>query len=347
MAALKLQRSTFWFLAITMLILLTDTISVRALSLAEEDTIFVYAVMFDFMLVIPFLFWLCILRKKGKSIAKIIPLPLAGALAVWLVLPATIRGGVWSAVWPVELLLMVAELAFIAYEIRIVYRVIKGFRSVSRQEPDTAEALRKAVHDRIGQGKLASLVLHDASLMYYLLFSWRRGHKINSGGAFLFSYHRNTNQVLYSAIITKIIVIEGIVVHLLLQQWSQWAAWILTIADLWLLALIWGDCRASVLQPVKIKGETVQLRYGLRIQADIRLKDIADVSSAREFHPDPKELKNAASSLITPNIRIELKQPIKVNGLLFLPREATTIYLALDEPEAFVQELRQQLVLLE
>jgi hypothetical protein len=207
--------------------------------------------------------------------------------------------------------------------------------------------LRKAVHDGIGQGKLASLVLHDASLMYYLLFSWRRRHEINSGSAFLFSYHKNTNQVLYSAIITKIIFIEGIIVHLLLQQWSHWAAWILTIADLWLLALIWGDCRASVLQPVKINGNTVRLRYGLRIQADIRLEDIVDVSSAREFHPDAKELKDAVSSLITPNIRIELKQPTMVNGLLFIPRKVKILYLALDKPEAFVQELRKQSVSLE
>ncbi|MCD9022554.1 hypothetical protein [Cohnella silvisoli] len=339
----KLQRSTFWFFAITLLILMTDIISVRAFSLVEEDPVFVYAVMFDFMLVIPFLYWLFILRKKGKSIAKILPFPIVGALAVWLVLPAPMRSTVWNAVWPVELLIIVAEIAVIGYEIRTVYRVIKSFRSVSRQEPDTAEALRKAVRDGVGQGKLASLVLHDASLVYYLLFSWRKGKRV-SDGTNLFSYHRKTNQVLYSAIITKIIIIEGIVVHLLLQQWSHWTAWILTIADLWLLALIWGDCRASVLQPIRIIGDSVRLRYGLRIQADIRLEDIADISSVREFHPDAKELKDAASSLVTPNIRIELKRPAKVNGLLFLPREVTRIYMALDEPEAFVQELRKRSV---
>jgi hypothetical protein len=344
MAVHKLQRSTFWFLAITLLILMTDMICVRDFSLAEEDPVFVYAVMFDFMLVIPFLYWLFILRKKSKSIAKILPLPFVGALAVWLVLPVPMRSTVWNAIWPVEMLIMVAEIAIIGYEIRTVYRVIKSFRNVTRQEPDTVEALRKAVREGVGQGKLASLILHDASLVYYLLFSWRRRIRV-SDGTNLFTYHRKTNQVLYSVIITKIIIIEGIVVHLLLQQWSHWAAWILTMGDLWLLALIWGDCRASVLQPIKIIGDSVRLRYGLRIQADIRLKDIADVSSTREFHPDAKELKDAASSLVTPNIRLELKRPAKVNGLLFLPREVTRIYLALDEPEAFVQELRERSVL--
>lgn len=150
--------------------------------------------------------------------------------------------------WLVELLLIAAELAFVGYEARIAYRVIKNFRKVSREERDTTEALRIAVHEGIGRGKPASLVLHEASMMYYLLFSWRRKREEESADKVLFSYHKKTNQVLYAAILTKVILIEGIVVHLLLQSWSHWAAWILTIADLWLLALIWGDCRASVLQ---------------------------------------------------------------------------------------------------
>lgn len=337
----KLQRSTFWFVAIAMLIVLTDMIAVRTISFAEEDPVMVYAVMFDLMLVVPFLCWLLVLRKKGKSIAKIVAFPLLGALTAWLVLPPSQRGMVWNAVWPVELLLVAAELAFIGYEIRIVYRLVKGFLKVSRQEPDTAEALRIAVHDRIGKGKLASLLLHDASLAYYLLFSWRRKSNSDpSGGASLYSYHKRTNQVLYSAIFTKIILIEGIVVHLLLQQWSHWAAWIFTIADLWLLAIIWGDCRASILQPVKLAGGTLRLRYGLRIQADIPMEDIANVASEREYHPDPREQRHAALPLLgTPNIRIELKQPLKVNGILFLPRTVTLIFLALDEPDAFVRKI--------
>ncbi|BBI31023.1 hypothetical protein [Cohnella abietis] len=341
MAIQKLQRSYFWFLALTMLILLTDTLTVRSFSLADQDPVLVYALMFDFMLVIPFLYWLFILRKKGKSITKIIPLPLLGALVVWLVLPVHLRGSVWSAVWPVELLLLAVELAFVGYEIRIIYRVVKRFRRIASQEPNTGEALRIAVHEEIGQRKLASLLLHDISWVYFLFFSWRTKPNIDVDGSPVFTYHKKTNQVLYSAILTKIIILEGIAVHLLLQQWSHWAAWVMTIADIWLLALVWGDCRASALQPVSIKGNYVRLRYGLRIQADIPLEDIANVTSALEFHPDTKELKNSATSLIPANIRIELKQPTKVEGLLFMPRQVTTIYMALDEPEAFAQELRK------
>ncbi|QJD86109.1 hypothetical protein [Cohnella herbarum] len=337
----KLQKSTLWFLAIAMLIAIADMFSVRVLLLAEEEPLLVYAVLFDFMLVIPFLYWLLVLRRKGKSIAKIMAFPLLGALAAWLIVPSAQRSMVWNAIWPVEALIIAAEVAFIVYEIRIAYRVIKGFREAARHEPDTAEALRMAVHDGLGRGKLASVILHDASLIYYLLFSWKRKRQTVTGDAALFSYHKKTNQVLYSAIITKIILIEGVVVHLLVQQWSHWAAWILTIADLWLLALIWGDCRASALQPVKVVNGTLRLRYGLRIQADIPLDAIAEIASAREFHPDVQEQRNSALPILgIPNVKIALKQPVNVNGLLFLPRKVTTIYLALDEPDAFARELQ-------
>ncbi|QMV42471.1 hypothetical protein [Cohnella cholangitidis] len=332
----KLRKSTFWFVLMALIIVMADLSIVRLISAAEEDPTLAYAVLVDCALVVPFLYWLLILRPKGKSIAAIAVLPMIGILAAWLILPPAQRSMAWNGSWPVELFLIAAELAFVGYEARIAYRVIRNFRKVAREERDTAEALRIAIQEGIGMGKLASLVLHEASMMYYLLFSWRRKREEESADKALFSYHKNTNQVLYAAILSKVILIEGVVVHLLLQSWSHWAAWILTIADLWLLALIWGDCRASVLQPVKLADDKLRLRYGLRIRADIPLEEVSHAASAREFQPDPEEQKKAALPIAgTPNVRIELKHPVTVEGLLFLPRKVSVIFLALDEPERF------------
>jgi len=343
MVIARMRRFPYWFPALAALIVVGDLAFLRFFSLSEEDPALIYAVMLDFMIVLPFLYWLLVLRAKGKPATKARAFPLLGALAVWLIVPASQRHIVWNAAWPVEALIIAAEVVFIGYEIRIMYRLIKRYRHVAREEADPAEALRATVHGGVGQGKLASLLLHDASLVYYLLFSWKKSSRAIPCDTPAFTYHRQTNQVLYAVILTKIILFEGIAAHLLLQQWSHWAAWIATIADLWLLALVWGDCRASVLQPVTVKGDTLRLRYGLRLQADIPLANIAHVSSASEFNLDARERKNAATSLITPNVRIELKRPAQVNGLLFLPREVTVLYIALDEPGAFVQAIGHRL----
>lgn len=136
--------------------------------------------------------------------------------------------------------------------------------------------------------------------------------------------------MLYAAILSKIIVFEGVFVHLLVSQWSHVAAWVLTIADLWLLALIWADCRASVLQPVILLDDRLRVRYGLRIQADIPLSSIASATGAREFNPEPQEMKHALGPVLgTPNVRIELNREVKAEGLLFLPKGVKCLYLTL------------------
>jgi len=346
MVASKLHRSAYGFLVLCFLIVAANLTMLRVFSLSAEEPSLVYASMFDFMLVIPFLYWFMVLRPRGRSFSSVMAFPLLGAGAVWLMVPAAQRGMVWGAAWPVEVAIVAAELAFIAYEVRIVYRMVKGYRVAARVEKDTMEAWRIAIRNGTSGGKLASVLLHDVSLVYYLLFSWRRSRETADQGELSFTYHKETSQVLYSAIFTKIILMEGIVVHLLVAQWSHWAAWIFTIADLWLLALIWADCRASVLQPVRLRDDRLRLRYGLRIQADIPLSSIASVASAREYHPEPQEMKRAVGPLFgTPNVRIELNRETRAEGFLFLPKQVDCLYLALDEPDVFVRELECRLQL--
>ncbi len=345
MTATRLNRAWYWLLALVLLIFVTDTLIARATTFATEDPVLVYAILFDFMIVIPVLYWAIVLRPQKRSIVKVAPLPIAGAAAAWIALPASLRGAVWQAAWPLEAALIAVEITIIGYEIRVVYRFIQRFRRVRKHEPDTVEALRIAVHEGIGRGKLASLLLHDLTMLYALIFSWgKRRLALAEASALRFTYHRKTNQTLYAAIITKILLIEGISVHLLLQQWSHWAAWILTAADLWLLALLWADSRMSFLQPVRIDGVNLTLRYGLRIQADVPLSAISGAVHATEFHPDSQELRESAVPLLaTPNVRIDLARPVQIGTLLFFPRKVTRIYLAMDDPQHFVRAIREGL----
>ena len=209
MAIQILKRPASWFLALILLILVTDITMLRVFSSAHDEQILAYSVLFDFMLTIPFLYWFCVLRRKGKSLAKILPMPLLGALAAWLVFPAEMRSHIWNAVWPVEMLLAGAEIVFVGYELRLLYRLYRRFSHIARQEENTGEALRMAVHETMGKGKFASLVLHDVGITYYLLFSWRRKPAADRDGTYQFTYHRKNSQLLYAAIYTKVLVVKG------------------------------------------------------------------------------------------------------------------------------------------
>jgi hypothetical protein len=340
MLTYKLPRSTVWFMMITSFVILSDFTIARFLTSTSEDKLVVYAILFDLMLVIPILYWLFIVRKSKQSLTKVLFLPLLGAALTWLFLPIHLRSTVWEVLVPFEALFFAVEAVFIVYEMRILLQIMRRVRQISQQEQNFGEALRITIEEKMGYGKLASIVLHDATMLYYLLFSWKNKRiELQSETTAYFTYHRNTSQVLMYAIFTKIILVEGFAVHLLMQQWSSIAAWIFTIADIWLLVLIWADCRASILNPIKLEAGLLRLRVGLRIQADIPLDCIAAVTSSSQFQLNNNDRKEAVEPIFgTPNVKIDLIRPIRVQSLLFMPRNVQIIYLALDEPDAFVRQ---------
>lgn len=334
------HRSGLRFLLIATAILLIDTTLVRTLPSADNDHVLAYAVIFDFALVIPLLYWWLVARRKGKPVWKAAPFTGLGAVVAWLVLPAALKSRAFEVMWPLELSIVAFEVALIGYELRLLYRFIGRLRRVKRTEPETSEALRIAIREEFGDSKLAAFVLHDASLVYFLFFSWRRRAKTETAEPG-YTYHRQTSLILYAGIITHMIVFEAAVLHLLVQMWSTWAAWALTALDVWLLALIWADCRASALRPVRLSEGTIRLRYGLRIQADVPLEAIAEIASNSSYEPDAAEQKSFALPILgTPNVRIRFNRPLMVNGFLFWPRRAEGVYLAMDDPHAFVRDVR-------
>ncbi|MFN0225450.1 MULTISPECIES: hypothetical protein [Paenibacillus] len=328
------------FLVLAALILLVDGTLSRLPDTSSEDRLLAYAVLFDLMLAVPLLYWLLVARPAGKPVFKVLSLAALGALVAWLVLPAALKATAWRAFWPLELLLIAAEAFVLFYEARLLYRAARRFRELSGEEPDTGERLRRAIRDVLGEGMLSSVLQHDAAMLYYAFFSWKgKRETVQPGAPGWFTYHRSSNQILYAAMLTKILLIETAAVHLLVQQWSSIAAWLLTAADLWLLLLVWADCRAAVLQPVRLDAAGLRLRYGLRIQADLPLHRIDSVTSVQGDELSAEERKTSAMPVVgTPNVCLKLRSPVRVQGLLFLPREVTAVYLALDEPEAFIRQ---------
>ncbi|WP_042166818.1 hypothetical protein [Paenibacillus gorillae] len=338
----KLSRSMYWFIGAALLIMSVDSTVVLTM---KEEPFLAYAILFDFMLVVPLLYWLLVIRRSGRKLKAVLPLPVLGGLAAWFILPSSMKGAVWHTIWPIELLVVTAEAAIIFYEVRLIVRVVKRFRQIRRTEANTGEAIRVAVQDVLGSGKLASVLMHDASMIYYLFFSWgarNRMRQQTEGDSYSFTYHKETNQVLMAAFATKIIIMESIVVHLLLAMWSPIAAWIVTISEIWLLMLLWADTRAAVLQPIRMDGEGIRLRYGLRLQGNLKWSDIASIDwSKTGYELDKAELKRSAGPMLgTPNVKLELHREKRIERFLFLPKQTRVIYLKVDEPQKLVDQAR-------
>ncbi|MBB6669852.1 hypothetical protein [Cohnella nanjingensis] len=338
------SRSILRFLIVAAFIVCSDTLIARWLPHAsEDDRQLGYAILFDFMILIPLAYWFLVARKPQAKKSRVLLLPAAGAALAWFILPAAMRGTVWRTAWYVELLIIAVEAAVVFYEMRVIYLIVRSFLAARRTQPDTPEALRFAVERTAGQGKLASVWLHDMLMVYYLFFSWgSRSARAVSAAERSFAYHRNNHHAILLAIVTKILVFEAVAVHWMAAMWSPIAAWILTAASGWLIAWLWADYRASVLQPVRIEGDRIKLRYGLRIQADVPLDRIEAVEAvASETKIDPAVRRAAAEPIFgQANVCLVLRKPLRVSGMLFLPREVSYLYLTLDAPKEFEQAVR-------
>ncbi|MBE9916802.1 hypothetical protein G8C92_22550 [Paenibacillus donghaensis] len=341
------RKSINWaallFLGCFCLITLTDNYVARKAPFASDQRVLSYALLIDYVLVIPLMYWLLIVRKKGGGVLKALQIILPCAVLAWFALPASGRELLTNASLPLKLLIAAFEALVIFIEVKIAYGLVKRYREVRLMESSTAEALRISVtKGRNKPSVLASLIVNDLLMVYYLFFSWKRKGVPSQLGVLSFTYHRKSGQMLLAAVFTHIIVIEAFAMHLLVANWSAIAAWILTGADIWLLSHLWADSRASALQPLEVRENQLRIRYGMRIQADIPYDCIARVDTALEFHPDKAESKHAVLPVVTPNVRIKLSKQMEVQSLLFLPRKVDTIFLAVDEREDFAGILREK-----
>lgn len=343
MMVLKRIPRTMWFVFFASLILLGDSIIVQLVP--SDDSILVYAVLFDFMIVLPLLYWKFIINNTRKLKIQAISIAVVGGLLAWLVLPAESTSTLYRLLLPLEILLIPVEVIFIAYEARLVYRTYRRYRIASSRTQHVGEALRIVVKDTGGKGKLVSLLLHDLTMWYYLLFSWGRRKTFTMESIVSeYTYHRKTSRILYTALATKIIVFETVAIHLLLQQWSPLASWLITAGDVWILAFLWADARGAVLRPIELDRGLLKLRYGLQLQADVSIDRVSQILHATEFQLEPGERNQAIAPLFgTSNVKIVLKEPTEVEGILFLPRTVITIYLAVDEPSELVRDINNLL----
>jgi len=335
------------YLPIILLILLVDS-SILLFHPSANDKLLAYAVVFDLVIVVPLLYVWFYVRSGTKPLWTALPLPIIGAALAWVLLPQEHKAIALQA----ELFLLPIEAGLLLFEGRLLIKAFRSYRTLRHTEVDRFEALRTLVQQKLGKGKPASLLLHDLTALMAIAGSWgvrARAERqmitdaatsdVSDSDGAVFTYHRESSRVVYAALFTKILLIEGFLVHLLVMQWSTLAAWILTVFDLWLLFYIWADCRLSLIRPIRLTSHTLHLRCGLQIQADIPLASIESIQYAMSFEIPKEEQATSASLVGSANIRIQLREPLPITSMLFMPLTVSTIYLTMDQPKPFIRAL--------
>jgi len=328
------KNNVYFFIGLSLLIVLFDLVMVNSALYSENDRVLTIGVSLDFIVVIPLLLYFLIFRKANKSILSMLPFALLGYLALILVMPEQGR----QSIEIIKYFLIPLELAFVGYGI---YKIITHFRSNRLIDSHPIETMRNSMDTALGSSKISSWLVHDLSVWYYAFFSWRKKPYVRGDSA-SFSYHTESNWLVIVMVVSKLLIMEGAVIHILLMQWSHLAAWILSLGNLYIVFALIADYRAMRLNPILVSGRQLRLQYGIQMTAYIDMDNIESVTFIK-FEPlTDEELKTAFTPIaIEPNVLIRFKSKVSVIRLFGMRQHVDRIYVFVDKPREFQVACRE------
>ncbi|MEG0375869.1 MAG: hypothetical protein RR547_07030 [Raoultibacter sp.] len=225
-----------------------------------------YAYPLDCMVVLPALFYLLVIRRHGLSPLFVLPVMWAGA-----VLASFFAQG--SNMTLIAVLGVGALLVEITIAVREMSKAVKSFMQAKRCSSDAEDWFFAPLMQMTGNRRASKLASNELTMFYYVFFSWKHPETSTQGETF--TYHKDSGYTAAIAGMMLAIPVEMVVMHMLIAQWNDVAAWILTATSLYAIIWLIADCRASVLKPIVIEGGMLKIRSGMRIKADIPLSSVA------------------------------------------------------------------------
>ncbi len=332
------RRSYALFSSVAFLVVLAETLLVRSVAFARDPDLLALAVTFDFVVTVPLLFYLLVVRRGDAPWPALVPVVVLSWLAASRVLPA----GHHQPLRAVELLFPLVELALFAVLAIRIRRVVRAVRRAGKG--DLLTALRAGFAEGLGD-HVGSRVLADELATWGYAFSFRRapGARVSRelDGAERFTYHRTA---AWGGILLFLLVMtgsEGLAVHFFIARWSVRAAWLLSALTAYGLVWLIGDYRAMARRTIDLEGDLLRIRLGLRWTVDLPVERIAAV----ERRPTPPARKSPGYLRVTPldapDLLLRLESPVTVHGPFGIRKVADRIGLAADEPDRLATQLER------
>ncbi len=291
------------------------------------------AVAFDLLVVLPGLFYLCLVRPY-KLPATTLVAAFGGGLALshWL-LPAA---GLPLLAWAGRLA-AVGEVATFGYALVRVRRVRRGYQLARLQSADFIDNLLAAGQPVLGI-LTEAIMTEVAVLRYAVLGPWA---PLEAGPADIpFSSHRQSGFAALLATLAGLSVVEMAAAHLVVAHWWPRAAWLLTGLSAYSLLWLLAHGQAVRRRPVLCTATGLVVRVGFMWRIIIPIDNILLISKIADVPAASPGLLNAARLLLTPpNLLLTLATPQRVRGPYGLHRTVRRLAIYVDEPAALAQVL--------
>lgn len=166
-----------------------------------------------------------------------------------------------------------------------------------------------------------------------------------------FSYHKRS---IFGVLLIAVLFSSPVEILLFefLIPWT-WLRLVLLIASIYSVIWLVGLYAAQVTLPHRLEAEGLRLRSGALAEGFIPYTVLAGVSREKRRTPKkPQGLSLSADQSAayfgidgTTDVALRLSLPQQMRGFLSLTPPVALVYLAVDEPDRFVRELRQRLEL--
>ncbi len=324
------------FFLVVLELYVAGVLAVLLVSPGYRDVVASFALPFDLMVFIPALFYFCIVRKYQLSPLYILPVIWLGDAVVMLVAqPQDL-----TAVAVLTAVTVVVE-ALIA--IREVPRFAKLFLAAKKRSSDPANWAFPTFFELTRNRRAAKLVSLEFTTFYYAFFSWRAKPVIPKG-ATPFTYYKESSYLAVMAVMLGVMVVELVGMHVLISLWSPEIALVVTIISVYFAFWLLGQMRATVLRPILVDADTLNLNSGMFFSARIPLDAVESIGTA-----DPGLSKKETVNLGmmgAPNCWIVFRKPVETESFTGGKRMTKAVGLTIDQVGAFrrcVQEHSPQL----
>jgi hypothetical protein len=291
------------------------------------------AIAFDLLVVLPGLFYLCVVRRYQLPLSTVAAAFGGGlALSHWLLPTAGLPLLAWAG-----RLASALEVLTMGYTALRLQRIVRAYRAAHQHSTDFMANLHAAAYPVLG--RLTEAVVPEVAMLRYAVLGAWAVPEVGVGQR-AFSTYRESGFGALLATLAGLSVLELVAAHLVISHWYPTAAWVLTGLSAYSLLWLLAHGQAVRLRPILVSDTELAVRIGLGWQASITKSQLLTIEKTTNTPAPSPGLLNAAHLLLTPpNLLLTFAEPQLVRGPYGLRRTVRRLAIYVDEPAAFAQQL--------
>lgn len=229
------------------------------------------------------------------------------------------------------------EIILIAFALIHVFGIVNKFKKTNKQL-STVERIEVTMANAIKNTMIAAIITREIVMLYYLF----PGNDKQSQHAQSFSYHRNVGYFGVLLTFVSVILIESIGLFFIIHHWSPLLSWLHIALNVYAFLYLISDYQGIKRNPFTVQEKHVTLRVGFRRKICFSLQNIKEIKDGKNYDKFKKNKDVFIAHLLeldSPQIEIELIEPVITRNLFGKPIPINRVFVTVDHKVEFMRAL--------